>query len=139
MASVNDVTIIGNLGKDPEVRYTKSNTAVCNFSVATSERWKDGSGAPQEKTEWHTVVAWKRLAEICGEHLAKGRSVYVRGKLQTRSWDDNGVKKYKTEIVAREVQFLGSRNNDGDGSCNSSKAQRSDAAGGGDKSNDNWG
>lgn len=105
--SLNKAIIIGNLGRDPEVRYTQSGQAVCNFSVATNERWRDKGGNDQEQTEWHRVVTWGKLAEICGEHLGKGRMVYVEGRLQTREWSDRqGEKRYTTEIVAREVQFL---------------------------------
>jgi len=99
------------LGNDPEVRYTPSGVAVANFSIATSEEWKDkDSGEKQERTEWHRIVAWRRLGEICGEYLSKGRQVYVEGRIQTRSWDDrDGNKRYTTEIVATDIQFLGSR------------------------------
>jgi len=106
---LNKVQLIGNLGSDPEVKYTTSGTAVVNFSIATTERWtKDGE--KNEKTEWHRIVAWKRLAEICGEYLHKGSQVYVEGKLQTRTWDDQeGNKKYMTEIVIHQMQMLGSK------------------------------
>jgi len=106
MASINKVILIGRLGKDPEVRYTQQQTAVCNFSIATSETWQK-DGEKQEKTEWHNIVVWKRLAEICGQYLSKGSNVYVEGKLQTRKWEDkDGNTKYTTEIVAQTVQFL---------------------------------
>ena len=110
MAGINKVIIVGNLGKDPEVRYTPSGTAVANFSIATSDEWKDKeTGQKQEKTEWHRIVAWRRLGEICGEYLHKGSQVYIEGKIETRSWEDKeGVKRYTTEIVAREMQMLGS-------------------------------
>ena len=115
MASINKVILIGNLGRDPEVRYTADGTAVASFSIATSENWTDkGSGEKKERTEWHRIVAWRRLGEICGEYLSKGKSVYVEGKLQTRSWEKDGVTRYTTEIVASTVQFLGSRDG-GDG------------------------
>lgn len=109
MAGVNKVIIIGRLGKDPEVRYTPNGQAVANFTVATSENWTDKtSGQKQEKTEWHRIVVWGRLAELCRDYLRKGRQVYIDGRLQTRSWDDkDGVKKYTTEIIANGVQFLG--------------------------------
>jgi single-strand DNA-binding protein len=108
MASINKVIIIGRLGKDPEVKYTPSGDAVCNFSVATSDKWADKStGEKKERTEWHRIVAWRRLAEICGEYLKKGREVYIEGKLQTRSWEKDGTKRYMTEILASTVQFLG--------------------------------
>lgn len=108
MASVNKVMLIGNLGKDPEMRYTPSGAAVCNFSIATTERWKNKeNGQLEEKTEWHNIVVWNKQAENCKEYLAKGRSVYIEGKLQTRSWDDKeGHKRYTTEVVAQTVQFL---------------------------------
>ena len=109
MAGVNKVIIVGRLGKDPEVRYTTNGQAVANFTVATSENWTDKtSGQKQEKTEWHRIVVWGRLAELCRDYLKKGRQVYVDGRLQTRSWDDrDGTKKYTTEIIANTIQFLG--------------------------------
>lgn len=109
--SLNKVTLIGNLGKDPEVSYLGSGVPVAKFSVATSERWKDTDGNLQEKTEWHNIVAWRKLAEICGQYLKKGSKVYLEGKLQTRSWDDKntGVKKYMTEIVADDLIMLDSK------------------------------
>ncbi len=107
-ASINKAILIGNLGSDPEVRYTPSGAAVANFNVATNESWKDKSGQDQARTEWHKVVVWGKLAEICGEYLAKGRTVYVEGRIQTREWNDKeGTKRYTTEIVANTVQFLG--------------------------------
>ncbi len=106
--SVNKVILVGNLGKDPELRYTASGTAVCTFSLATSERFKDRDGQQQEKTEWHNIVAWRQLAEICGKFLVKGKQVYIEGKIQTRSYDDrDGNKRYITEIVADQMQMLG--------------------------------
>ena len=106
--SVNKVILVGNLGQEPELRYTSSGTAVCNLSVATSEYWTDKSGQRQEKTEWHRVVVWDKQAEHCNQYLAKGRQVYVEGTLQTRSWEDaNKNKRYTTEINARAVKFLG--------------------------------
>ena len=111
MASVNKVILIGNLGKDPEVRYTGSGRAVASFSMATKETWVDKKdNSKKESTEWHKIVAWGKLGEFCGEYMSKGKQVYVEGRLQTRSWDDkNGVKKYTTEIVAQKIQLLGSR------------------------------
>ena len=111
MSGINKAILIGRLGSDPEVRYTPSGVAVANFSVATSEEWKDkDSGEKKERTEWHRIVAWRRLGEICGEYLSKGKQVYIEGRIQTRSWDDrDGNKKYTTEIVASDVQFLGTR------------------------------
>ncbi len=115
MASINKVILIGNLGKDPEVRYTTDGTAVASFSIATSENWTDkATNEKKERTEWHRIVAWRRLGEICGEYLSKGRQVYVEGKLQTRSWEKDGVTRYTTEVVASTVQFLGTREG-GDG------------------------
>lgn len=115
MAGVNKVILLGRLGADPEVRYTTSGTAVANFNVATSEEWKDRtSGEKQSRTEWHRVVAFGRLGEICGEFLHKGKQVYLEGRLQTRSWEDKeGSTRYTTEIVARDMQMLGGpgRNN----------------------------
>ena len=108
MASVNKAIILGNLGRDPEMRYTQSNTAVCNFTVATTDQWSDRNGEKQERTEWHRVVAWGRLGEICGQYLQKGKQVYIEGRIQTREWEDqNGQKKYTTEIVAQTMQMLG--------------------------------
>ncbi len=110
MASVNKVILIGNLGKDPEIRTTPQGTTLARFSVATSTTWKDASGAKQEKTEWHDIVAWEKLAQICGEYLHKGKMVYVEGSLQTRSWEDQaGQKRYKTEIKASNVVMLSKR------------------------------
>jgi single-strand DNA-binding protein len=117
MAGINKVIIVGNLGRDPEVSYTASGAAVAKFSVATSETWKDKTtGEKKERTEWHRIVAWDKLGEICGKYLAKGRQVYVEGKLQTRSYDDKeGIKRYSTEIVAQDVQFLGGNREAADG------------------------
>lgn len=110
MSSVNKVILVGNLGQDPEVKYMPSGGAVTNLSIATTDTWKDkASGEKRENTEWHRVVFFNRLAEIAGEYLRKGSQVYIEGNLRTRSWEDNGVKKYSTEIVAREMQMLGSR------------------------------
>src|SRR5262245_51811163 len=111
MGSVNKVILIGNLGKDPDVRTTPQGTPLARFSVATKTVWKDSSGAKQERTEWHDVVAWDRLAQTCGEYLHKGKQVYIEGSLQTRSWDDpqSGQKRYRTEIKANNVVMLGSR------------------------------
>ena len=107
---LNKVLIIGNLGKDPEVRYTSGGTQVCNFSVATTERWRDQGGQLQESTEWHRITAWGKLAEICGQYLRKGSKVYIEGKLQTRKWQDqSGQDRYTTEIVVREMKMLDSK------------------------------
>ena len=108
MAGVNKAILVGRLGKDPEIKYTPSGTAIANFTMATSENYKDKDGQKQERTEWHRIVAFGKLAEICGEYLAKGKQVYVEGRIQTRSWDDkDGNKKYMTEIVANTMQMLG--------------------------------
>jgi single-strand DNA-binding protein len=111
MASVNKVILIGNLGRDPEVRYAPSGSAICNVTLATTRNWKNrDSGERQEETEWHRVVFYDRLAEIAGEYLKKGRPVYVEGRLKTRKWTDkDGVDKYTTEIIAEQMQLLGSR------------------------------
>ena len=115
MASVNKVILIGNCGRDPEVRYAPSGSAICNVSIATSRSWKDKtSGERQEETEWHRVVFYDRLAEIAGEYLKKGKSVYVEGRLKTRKWTDkDGAEKYTTEIIAQEMTLLGSREGGG--------------------------
>ena len=117
MASVNKVIIVGNLGKDPEVRYMPSGSAICSVSVATTRQWKDKtSGDKQEETEWHRITFFDRMAEIAGEYLKKGRSVYVEGRLKTRKYTDkDGVEKYTTEIVATEMQLLGGRDGGGGG------------------------
>lgn len=109
--SLNRAMLIGNLGRDPELRYTASGVAVATFSIATNEAWKDAEGAAQERTEWHNIVAWRKLAEFCGEYLRKGRKIYVEGKIQTRNYDDKntGVKKYVTEIVADNILLLDSK------------------------------
>jgi len=111
--SVNKVILIGNVGKDPEVKYTPSGVPVGKFSLATNERFKDKAGEWQERTEWHSIVAWQKLAEIVGEFVSKGSKVYVEGRLQTSRWEDrqSGEKKYRTEIVARDLVLLGSRDN----------------------------
>jgi single-strand DNA-binding protein len=114
---VNKVILIGNLGRDPEVRSTQSGQAVATLSVATSRRWRDKDGNNQEQTEWHTVVVWGRQAEIAGQYLTRGRQVYIEGRLQTRSWDDktSGEKRYKTEVVCDEFKMLGNRGGGGGG------------------------
>ncbi len=104
---INKVIIIGNLGGDPELRITTTGNSVCNFRVATTERWRGQDGQMQEQTEWHRVTTWGRLAEICGQYLSKGSRVYVEGKLQTRTYEQDGVTRYFTEIVAREMKMLG--------------------------------
>jgi len=110
MASVNKVILIGNLGKDPDIRYMPNGEAVANITLATSETWKDKTGAKQEKTEWHRVTFYRKLAEIVGEYLKKGSSVYVEGRLETRKWTDKtGTDRYTTEIIANEMRMLGSK------------------------------
>jgi single-strand DNA-binding protein len=110
MASVNKVILIGNLGRDPELRYTQNGQAVCNFTLATTERFKGRDEAWQERVEWHRIVVWGKTGENCAQYLQKGRSVYVEGRLQTREWEDKeGQKRRTTEVVAQTVQFLGPR------------------------------
>jgi len=115
--SVNKVILLGRLGQDPELKHTPSGAAVCNFSLATTESWNDkNSGQKQERTEWHRVVVWGKLAELCNQYLAKGRQAFVEGRLQTRSWDDKeGNKRYTTEINATTVQFIGGQAQAGSG------------------------
>jgi single-strand DNA-binding protein len=117
MKSVNKVILIGNLGKDPEVKYTPQGTPVAKITLATNERFKGKDGQWQDRTEWHNVVLWQRLAEIAGEYLKKGGKVYIEGRLQTRSWDDktSGQKKYMTEVVASDLVLLGGRGEGGGG------------------------
>ena len=138
MASINKVILIGNLGRDPEVRYTPSGAAVCNVTVATSRNWKDkNSGDKVEETEWHRVVFYDRLAEIAGEYLKKGRSVYVEGRLKTRKWQDKeGKDNYTTEVIADNMQMLGGREGmgGGDESGGGSRGQGRDAGEGGERS-----
>ena len=124
---VNKVILIGNLGKDPEVKYTPGGMPVAKFSLATNERFKDKGGEWQDRTEWHNVVLWQRLAEIAGEYLKKGGKVYIEGRLQTRSWDDKqtGQKKYMTEIVASDLILLGGRGEGAGDSGGSSRASSS--------------
>jgi single-strand DNA-binding protein len=117
MAGVNKAILIGNLGRDPELRYTQGGQPVTNFSIATTESWakKDGTGR-EEKTEWHRIVAWGRTAELCAQYLSKGRQVYIEGRLQTREWENKeGQKQRTTEIVANTVQFIGGRGGSGGG------------------------
>ena len=121
---INKVTLIGNLGQDPETRYAQNGNAICNLSVATSESWKDQQGQPQEKTEWHRIVLYRKLAEIAGQYLTKGSKVYVEGKLQTRKWQDQaGNDRYTTEIVANDMQFLDSKaSSQGNAQANANQA-----------------
>lgn len=114
MASVNKAIIIGNLGRDPELRTTPSGKSVTSFSMATTSRWKNQNGENQESTEWHNIVLWGRQAEVAKEYLSKGSSVYIEGRIQTRSYQDkDGVQKYRTEIIGQAMQFLGSRGGGG--------------------------
>jgi len=128
--SLNKVMLIGNLGKDPEVKFTPSGMAVAKFTVATNERFKDKSGEWQDRTEWHSIVAWQRLAEIVGEYLKKGQKVYIEGRLQTSSWEDknSGEKKYRTEIVASDMVMLGGRGEGGGGGDFEGRSSRSSSA-----------
>jgi single-strand DNA-binding protein len=120
---VNKVILVGFLGRDPEVRYTKASQAVASFSIATTEKWTGKDGNKEEKTEWHKITAWGKLGEICGEYLTKGKQVYIEGRLQTREWEDNdGVKKQTTEIVANNMTMLGQA---GSGSASSGRPQSS--------------
>ena len=130
MASVNKVILVGNLGRDPETRYAPSGSAICNVRIATTRNWKDkASGEKREETEWHSVVFYDRLAEIAGEYLKKGRSVYVEGRLKTRKWQDKeGQDRYTTEIIATEMVLLGSR--DGGGASDDGGYSREPAASG---------
>ena len=107
---INKAILIGNLGRDPEVSYTPSGTAVAKFSIATSERWKDkNTGEMQERTEWHRITAFGKLGEICGEYLSKGRQVYIEGRIQTSSWEKDGITRYTTEIIASDMKMLGTK------------------------------
>src|SRR5690348_1283459 len=132
MASVNKVILVGNLGRDPEVRYSPDGAAICNMSIATTSSWKDkATGEKRDETEWHRVVFYNRLAEIAGEYLRKGRSVYVEGRLKTRKWQDKetGADRYSTEIVADQMQMLGGRGeNAGDAPADSSGFSQAPAA-----------
>jgi len=106
--------VIGNLGNDPELRHTQNGTPVATFSVATTEKWKDKDGQQQEHTDWHRIVVWQKLAEICGEYLKKGSKVYIEGKMQTRKWEENGTTRYTTEIIAKNMEMLGGKTNPAD-------------------------
>ena len=144
MASVNKAIIIGNLGKDPEMRYMPSGDAICNFSLATTDSWKDKNGEKQEKTEWHRISMFGKLAEIAGEYLKKGSQVYVEGRIQTRKWTNKeGQDQYTTEIVADKMQMLGGRSGGGGGNSfevvekpsSSAGSAKQAAKGGGDFDN----
>lgn len=137
MASLNKVFLIGNLGADPEVRYTASGGAVANFRIATTDVWNDKQGERQERTEWHRIVAWGKTAELCGEYLKKGRSVHIEGRIQTREWEDKDHnRRFTTEIVADRVTFLGGRG-EGGGSAGGGSAggtqSRTGGSGGSDE------
>jgi single-strand DNA-binding protein len=125
--SVNKVILVGRLGADPELKTLSSGQSVANFNIATSENWVDRDGQKQERTEWHRIVVWAKLAEVCRQHLSKGRQVYVEGKLQTRNWEDQqGQKRYTTEVVATTVQFLGAPSERGMGASMGSSAPAAD-------------
>ncbi len=127
--SVNKVILLGRLGQDPELKYTPGGSPVCNFSLATTESWTDKAGAKQEKTEWHRVVVWGKLAELCNQYLAKGRQAFLEGRLQTRSWDDkDGNKRYTTEILAATVQFIGGPSANTERSTNTNTNSNVDAS-----------
>jgi single-strand DNA-binding protein len=123
--SLNKVQLIGNVGRDPEMKYLASGEAMTTFSLATNRRWRGQDGQPHEQTEWHTVVAWRKLAEQCGEYVEKGRQVYVEGRLQTRTWDDaaSGQKRYRTEIVAEQLVLLDSRSSRAGGDATLAEAE----------------
>ncbi len=126
MRSLNMVQLIGRLGKNPEVRYTSSGSAVANFSMATNENWTGKDGQKNERTEWHNIVAWGKLGEICGEYLTKGKQVYIEGRLTTRSWEDrDGNKRYTTEVRADNMIMLGGTGSDNNRSENLSKSEPS--------------
>lgn len=133
---INKVILIGNLGRDPETRYSQGGSAVTNFSVATSESWRDRTtGENQERTEWHNVVCFARLAEIAGEYLRKGSKVYIEGSLRTSSWEQDGQKRYRTEIMARELQMLDSRGGGGGAPMGAPTGFESGSSGGSNMSN----
>ena len=139
MAGVNKVILVGNVGRDPELRHTKTGTAVCSFSLATSEKWTGKDGNKEEKTEWHRIVAWGKLGEICAEYLAKGKQVYIEGRLQTREWDDkDGNKKQTTEIVANNMTMLGqaSGSSSSSNSSNPASSEAPSSSGGSDEFED---
>jgi single-strand DNA-binding protein len=138
---VNKVILVGNLGKDPEVSYTQSGTARCRFPIATSESYTDNSGNRQDKTEWHNIVVWGKQGENVGKFLSKGRQVYIEGKIQTRSWDDekSGQKRYMTEINAQRVVFLGGGRGEGSGGGGGEGGHRGGGGGGGGGGEDHGG
>jgi len=129
MASLNKVMILGNLGRDPEVRYMPNGEAVANFSIATTDSWKDKDGNKQERTEWHNIVMYRKLAEIAGEYLKKGSPVYIEGKLQTRKWQTKeGQDRYTTEIIADSMQMLGSKTQNNDAGNSNTQAKQNNAS-----------
>jgi single-strand DNA-binding protein len=131
MAGINKVILIGNLGRDPEVSYTPNGLAVAKFSIATSDSWKDKkSGEMQERTEWHRITAFGKLGEICGEYLSKGKQVYIEGRLQTSSWEKDGITRYSTDIIANDMKMLGAKGG-GDRSAAPDKSQGQGFSGGG--------
>ena len=137
MAGVNKASLVGNLGRDPELRHTPNGQAVVNFTLATSESWTDKSGERQERTEWHRIVVWGRQAEMCNQYLSKGRTVYVEGRIQTREWEDKeGAKRYTTEINASSVNFIGPRTDGGGGGYSGGGGGYSGGGGGGGMRND---
>lgn len=137
MASINKVILIGNLGRDPEVRYTPSGTAVANFSIATTENWTNKDGEKESHTEWHRIVAWGRLGEICGEYLSSGKQVYIEGRIRTNEWEDQeGNKRQNKEIVALTMQMLGSRAQAAEPSSDESPSPEPDTASSGPTEDD---
>ena len=137
--SINKVILIGRLGQDPELKYTAAGTAVTNFSVATNESWMDKSGQRQERTEWHRIVVWGKLAELCQQYLTKGRQAFIEGSLRTRSWEDqSGQKRYTTEVVARNIQFLGAQASSGGNRVEQGPASAANGNGDGNQSSENY-
>ena len=136
MPSINKVILIGHLGSDPEKRFMPNGTATCRYSIATSETWKDKNGEKQERTEWHNIVMYRKLAEIAGEYLKKGRPVFIEGRLQTRKWQTKeGQDRYTTEIIAESMQMLGGRDSGGGSSSGSSNTSSQPASQGNDEFN----
>lgn len=136
MASVNKVILVGNLGRDPEMRFMPNGEAVCNFSIATTDNWKDKAGVKQERTEWHNIVMYRKLAEIAGEYLKKGSSVYIEGRLQTRKWQTKeGQDRYTTEIISDQMQMLGGRTGAGGSSASYDGGDMDQSRGGQDNYN----
>lgn len=127
MASINKAIIVGNVGKDPEIRHMPNGEAVANFSIATSDSWKDKSGVKQERTEWHNIVAYRKLAEIIDQYVKSGMPLYIEGKLQTRKWEKDGITRYSTEIIADEMQMLGTRAQDNDVGHTKPQSQQNNA------------